>query len=75
MSRKNDGCPCLYTTPCQPDCTCVRPMMSHGCRRCARYGSMEQKRAMAEFLAGAIDAAWKAAWEGESGKDAKPPQD
>jgi hypothetical protein len=45
------GCPCLYTTPCDPACTCVRPESSRGCRRCCRYGSESQRRAMAELLA------------------------
>ena len=33
---RTGGCPCLYTTPCHQDCTCVNPHMSHGCSRCAR---------------------------------------
>lgn len=49
------SCPCLYTTPCQPNCTCVKPFMSHGCYRCARYGSEEQRRKKAEALAEKID--------------------
>ena len=51
-----DGaCPCLYTTPCQPNCTCVHPYMSYGCRRCCQYGSLEQKKAKAKHLAALID--------------------
>lgn len=49
------GCPCVYTTPCHPDCTCVKPFMSRGCGRCATYGSPEQQREMAEYLAKKID--------------------
>jgi hypothetical protein len=55
--KKWDGCPCKHTTPCRHDCTCVNPMMSCGCSRCATYGSAEQKRQMAEHLAAIIDAA------------------
>jgi len=54
------ACPCLHTTPCQPDCTCVTPWMSHGCMRCCSYGSPEQQKAMAEHLAPAIDESWEA---------------
>jgi hypothetical protein len=42
-----NGCPCLYATPCHPDCTCVKGHSSRGCQRCARYGSIEQRRARA----------------------------
>lgn len=51
------GCPCLYTTPCSPQCTCAHPMMSAGCSRCAKYGSLEQRRATARRLATILDAA------------------
>ncbi len=46
----NRSCPCLYTTPCIPRCTCVVPTSSSGCRRCCSYGSMEQRQAKAEAL-------------------------
>jgi hypothetical protein len=46
-----NGCPCLHTTPCHPRCTCVQPYSSHGCARCCRYGSAEQRRERAEALA------------------------
>lgn len=49
MSEKS--CPCHHTTPCHPNCTCVKPFMSRGCSRCCRYGSSEQQRAKAEYLA------------------------
>lgn len=52
------GCPCLFTVPCQPNCTCVRPFMSHGCFRCASYGSIEQRTRKAEQLAALIDVAY-----------------
>ena len=45
------ACPCLHTTPCHPRCTCVMPQSSVGCRRCCSYGSPEQQRQMAEYLA------------------------
>ncbi len=53
------ACPCLHTTPCQPNCTCVKPMMSNGCHRCCTYGSKEQQKAMAECLAKFIDEGFK----------------
>lgn len=53
----HQACPCLHTTPCHPGCTCVKPFMSRGCRRCCSYGSPEQQRKHAEWLAAVIDAA------------------
>lgn len=53
--RVKDGCPCLFTEPCQKGCTCVQPFSSSGCRRCCKYGSEEQRRAKAEQLAKMID--------------------
>lgn len=48
---ENRSCPCLYLKePCQPNCTCVNPFMSHGCLNCATYGSIEQREQMAERL-------------------------
>ena len=49
------SCPCLYTEPCRPDCTCVTAYSSAGCFRCCSYGSPEQRRAKAERLAAKID--------------------
>ena len=49
-ARAGSGCPCLYTTPCSPRCTCVLGTSSEGCKRCARYGSQEQKEARAQYL-------------------------
>lgn len=49
------GCPCVYTTPCDPWCTCVKGHSSRGCLRCCTYGSVEQRRAKAERLAAVID--------------------
>ncbi len=52
LREEKRGCPCLYTTPCHERCTCVTPVSSVGCSRCARYGSVDQRRAAAEYLAG-----------------------
>lgn len=44
-------CPCtIADKPCIPNCTCVRPHMSHGCRCCCSYGSEKQRKAMANYL-------------------------
>lgn len=45
-----DGCPCLLVGPCEPSCTCVDATKSGGCRRCARYGSTEQRLGMAQYI-------------------------
>jgi hypothetical protein len=50
------GCPCQLTTPCKPGCSCANPYLSTGCQRCATYGSYEQRKARAEWLAKVIDA-------------------
>lgn len=55
------SCPCLYTTPCQKHCTCVEGYSSHGCLRCCSYGSLEQRRQRAEWLAAADSRAKQAA--------------
>jgi len=44
------SCPCEWTEPCDPRCTCVHPVSSVGCKRCCRYGSDEQRKAQAEHL-------------------------
>jgi hypothetical protein len=63
----NRGCPCLYTTPCRPDCTCVKPFMSSGgCSRCCSYGSVEQRTKAAERLAPLIDNAQNVVTDGPS---------
>lgn len=49
------GCPCLYTNPCNPRCTCINGGSSFGCRRCATYGSLEQKTLKSQRLAEKID--------------------
>ena len=48
------ACPCLHTTPCDPQCTCAHPHMSAGCLRCCSYGSPEQQLASAKFIAAAL---------------------
>ena len=45
------GCPCHWTEPCSPECTCVNGLYSAGCRRCCRYGSDEYRRKKAEHIA------------------------
>jgi hypothetical protein len=48
------GCPCTLTTPCGPNCTCSNPDLSGGCLRCCSYGSLDQRKAMAMWLASAL---------------------
>lgn len=50
LREAEQACPCRHTTPCHPRCTCANPASSAGCRRCCKYGSPEQQRAMAEHL-------------------------
>jgi hypothetical protein len=52
------GCPCLWTTPCSPACSCACEFQSGGCTRCCSYGSDEQRRKTAARLA-ARDAAYE----------------
>ena len=49
-------CPCKVIGPCGHGCTCVNPHMSGGCRRCASYGSKEQRGAACRRIAAKIDA-------------------
>ena len=51
LEAAQGGSPCLIVEPCQRDCSCSNPVMSGGCGRCARYGSFEQRKAHAEYLA------------------------
>jgi hypothetical protein len=44
------SCPCEWTTPCDPQCACVKRYSSRGCAWCCRYGNDEQRRARAEHL-------------------------
>lgn len=50
-TSKATACPCHHTTPCSDMCSCARPLMSAGCRRCASYGSEEQRQGAARRLA------------------------
>ncbi len=50
--EKDRACPCLYLEePCNPNCTCKNPYSSAGCDYCCSYGSIEQRKHMAELLA------------------------
>lgn len=51
LYERSTSCPCHWTEPCHPDCTCVNQFSSRGCERCCSYGSNEQRRAQAEWLA------------------------
>lgn len=51
LATGDRGCPCLYTTPCKDNCTCVNWTSSAGCARCCTYGSLEQRTKSAERLA------------------------
>jgi hypothetical protein len=44
-------CPCTWGHPCNPRCTCVCASSSRGCTRCCTYGSEEQRKAMAAWIA------------------------
>lgn len=46
----NSSCPCTHGEPCSSQCTCANGVMSGGCYRCCRYGSPEQRKAMAEDI-------------------------
>jgi len=65
LEQATGGCPCKHTTPCHPYCSCRKPHLSHGCLRCATYGSPEQQRESAERLAEIIDTAYLHGKEGE----------
>jgi hypothetical protein len=55
----NDGCPCLYTTPCGQNCTCVDAFKSGGCLFCCSHGSWEQRREKARRIRRALARAFK----------------
>lgn len=50
MTEQKGSCPCEWTEPCHPRCTCVNPASSYGCTRCCKYGSDEQRKMSAERL-------------------------
>ena len=53
------ACPCLHIEPCDPRCACVSPYSSRGCVRCCSYGSKEQQKSAAGYIAAAIRAQGK----------------
>lgn len=53
--KKPSGCPCkLLDKPCQTRCSCTNPFSSSGCLLCASYGSDEQRKAQAEYIASKV---------------------
>ena len=54
--RDLKNCACAWVKPCEPCCTCANPVMSGGCSRCCRYGSDEQRKAVAELIESKIPA-------------------
>jgi len=45
------ACPCTYLDePCKENCTCKNKFSSAGCEYCCNYGSVEQRKAKAEYL-------------------------
>lgn len=55
MSIERESCPCLHTTPCMENCTCVKPFSSYGCLRCATYGSKGQQELAAKIIVRQLD--------------------
>jgi hypothetical protein len=45
-------CPCCFVEPCRPRCACSTPSSSTPCVRCCRYGSVEQRVAVARYIVG-----------------------
>ncbi len=60
VTKKVKSCPCEYeeVEPCHYVCTCRNPVMSGGCQRCCRYGSLEQRVARAKRLEVVISHMW-----------------
>ena len=57
--ERENGCPCTLVEPCSRHCTCATPILSGGCARCARYGSLEQRMSAARRLAALeLPSAW-----------------
>lgn len=46
----NRSCPCLYGTPCSPECSCVHLLSSRGCDCCCSHGSKEQRAESAKRI-------------------------
>lgn len=59
FNEPTGGCPCLYTTPCHPRCTCRYTGSSNGCLYCCTYGSLEQRTQHAEWIVNRITSADK----------------
>ncbi len=46
-----EACACVIAEePCMENCSCANPLAGGGCLCCARYGSDEQRVAMAELI-------------------------
>ena len=55
IKEQNRGCPCKYLDePCSSNCTCLNQVSSSGCNYCFTYGSVEQRKAHAEWIAKAL---------------------
>lgn len=50
LEHERHVCPCQFVEPCRSSCTCATPSLSGGCERCIRYGSPEQRLAMAQDI-------------------------
>jgi len=49
---ENKSCPCLHLDePCNPQCSCKYEFYSYGCDYCCTYGSEQQQKDKAIFLA------------------------
>ena len=48
--KKTSGCPCTLVDPCGKNCSCSNSLLSGGCTRCCSYGSLEQRKAMAQRI-------------------------
>ena len=50
-NAQGSPCPCYWTEPCDPRCSCIDGASSNGCLRCCSYGNEDQRRFMAQYLA------------------------
>ena len=70
--KEERACPCKYLDdPCSPGCTCVNGLSSSGCLYCATYGSIEQRKAAAERIAGLIKKGLSSSAKVEADKEEK----
>jgi len=52
MEIEIKSCPCMHLNePCNPQCSCKNIFYSYGCDYCCTYGSEEQQKEKAIFLA------------------------